>query len=375
MDRSSLPGGMTTRPIRPTIRPLAAIVVALSVAMPTAASAQSYINTNPSVTVDLSVLDEFQTPLSAPAPRLQPLPATIRPRFAQPLPLPVASRGLRPPPARQPVSRLHTEALPALGQGLSVDLAVATPRRTVSRPPTPPPPVPQERVRTAPLAQPPPPVAAPRPAPPPALATTAAVPPPPAPAARAAAPRPAAPAPRVVAAPPAPEPQPAAPPAPSTRTAAAPAPPPRPTAPAAPAAPAPPAAPQATAAPAPSATPPAPQPQTASLDPTGPDRDGQVRVGFEPESAKLLDNSATSLETLAERLGADAESRVQLLAYAAGSPENSSQARRLSLSRALAVRSFLIEKGVRSTRMDVRALGNKIGDGPADRVDIRLVQP
>ena len=371
MDRSSLPGGMTTRPIRPTIRPLAAIVVALSVAMPTAVSAQSYINTNPNVTVDLSVLDEFQTPLSAPAPRLQPLPSATRPRFAQPLP--VAFRGLRPPPARQPVSRLHTEALPALGQGLSVDLAVATPRRTVSRPPTPPPPVPQERVRTAPLAQPPAPVAAPRLAPPPALATIAAVPPPPAPAARVAAPRPAAPAPRVVAAPPAPEPRRAAPPAPSTRTAAVPAPPPRPSAPAAPAAPAPPAPPQATAAPAPSATP--PRPQTASLDPTGPDRDGQVRVGFEPESAKLLDNSATSLETLAERLGADAESRVQLLAYAAGSPENSSQARRLSLSRALAVRSFLIEKGVRSTRMDVRALGNKIGDGPADRVDIRLVQP
>ena len=373
MDRSSLPGSMTTQPIRFAIRTLAAAV--LSVAMPTALAAQGYINTNPNVTVDLSVLDEFQTPLSAPAPRLQPLPSATRPPFARPLP--VATHGLRPPPARGPVSRLHTEALPALGQGLRVDPAVAAPRRTASRPPTPPPPVPQERVRTAPLALPPAPVAAPRrlPAPPPALATTAAVPPPPAPPARAAASRPAAPAPRVVAALPAPEP--ASPPAPSTRTAAAPAPPPRPSAPAAPAAPAPPAAPQAAAAaaPAPSATPPAPPPQTASLGPTGPDSDGHVRVGFEPESAKLLDNSAASLETLAERLGADAESRVQLLAYAAGSPENSSQARRLSLSRALAVRSFLIEKGVRSTRMDVRALGNKIGNGPADRVDIRLVQP
>jgi outer membrane protein OmpA-like peptidoglycan-associated protein len=42
----------------------------------------------------------------------------------------------------------------------------------------------------------------------------------------------------------------------------------------------------------------------------------------------------------------------------------------LSLSRALAVRAFLIEQGVRSTRMDVRALGDKVPDGPVDRVDV-----
>jgi outer membrane protein OmpA-like peptidoglycan-associated protein len=63
--------------------------------------------------------------------------------------------------------------------------------------------------------------------------------------------------------------------------------------------------------------------------------------------------------------------RIQLLAYAKASSDGASRARRLSLSRALAVRAYLIEKGVRSTRMDVRALGDKFGDGPADRVDIR----
>ena len=42
----------------------------------------------------------------------------------------------------------------------------------------------------------------------------------------------------------------------------------------------------------------------------------------------------------------------------------------MSLSRALAVRAYLIDQGVRSTRMDVRALGSKVGDGPADRVDV-----
>jgi hypothetical protein len=66
--------------------------------------------------------------------------------------------------------------------------------------------------------------------------------------------------------------------------------------------------------------------------------------------------------------------RVQLRAFAEGTEESASQARRLSLVRALAVRSYLMEKGVRSTRVDVRALGAKAEDGPADRVDVVLVE-
>ncbi len=62
--------------------------------------------------------------------------------------------------------------------------------------------------------------------------------------------------------------------------------------------------------------------------------------------------------------------RLQLLAYAGGAAQTPSQARRLSLSRALAVRARLIEKGIRSTRIDVRALGNKSEGGPPNRVDI-----
>ena len=62
------------------------------------------------------------------------------------------------------------------------------------------------------------------------------------------------------------------------------------------------------------------------------------------------------------------------MAYAAGTDAEASQARRLALSRALVVRSYLIEQGIGSARMDVRALGKKIeGDGPADRVDLVLI--
>ena len=73
---------------------------------------------------------------------------------------------------------------------------------------------------------------------------------------------------------------------------------------------------------------------------------------------------------LAQRLQKNERQRIQLMAFAAGSEDNASRARRLSLSRALAVRSYLIDQGIRSTRMDVRALGNTADSGPMDRVDI-----
>jgi outer membrane protein OmpA-like peptidoglycan-associated protein len=94
------------------------------------------------------------------------------------------------------------------------------------------------------------------------------------------------------------------------------------------------------------------------------------RISFDKDSARLPDGARDNLAHLASRMTEDATLEVQLLAYAAGDEENASKARRLSLSRALAVRSFLIDQGVRSTRIEVRALGNKVPDGSPDRVDI-----
>ena len=65
---------------------------------------------------------------------------------------------------------------------------------------------------------------------------------------------------------------------------------------------------------------------------------------------------------------------MQLMAYAGGDGLSASKARRISLSRALAVRSYLIESGVRSTRIDVRALGNKTSTAPVNRVDVMVVE-
>ena len=63
-------------------------------------------------------------------------------------------------------------------------------------------------------------------------------------------------------------------------------------------------------------------------------------------------------------------SRVQLEAYGGAPGDKSSDARRLSLKRALAVRQLLIDNGVPSNRIDVRAMGGADDKGPADRVDV-----
>ena len=114
---------------------------------------------------------------------------------------------------------------------------------------------------------------------------------------------------------------------------------------------------------------PAAETQTAALPPAGALVE-QVRVLFQEGSAVLSEAAKGQLTGVAAFLEANASARVQLLAYAKATAESPSRARRLSLSRALAVRAFLIEQGVRSTRMDVRALGDKAPDGPVDRVDV-----
>ncbi|WP_155992502.1 OmpA family protein [Fodinicurvata fenggangensis] len=112
--------------------------------------------------------------------------------------------------------------------------------------------------------------------------------------------------------------------------------------------------------------------QQASLpDATETGQVSERTIEFTSESADLSEASRSQLRQLAAQLSERSSMRVQLLAYAEGSDEDASQARRLSLSRALAVRAYLLDHGIRSTRIDVRALGhNAPGDGSVNRVDI-----
>jgi outer membrane protein OmpA-like peptidoglycan-associated protein len=95
-------------------------------------------------------------------------------------------------------------------------------------------------------------------------------------------------------------------------------------------------------------------------------------IPFVSGAADLSPEAKGVLTTAAERLTSDDRLHVVLLAYAAA--DDPSQARRLSLSRALAARSFLVERGVDTQRIDLRPLGVP-GDGSGgDRVDLRLAR-
>jgi outer membrane protein OmpA-like peptidoglycan-associated protein len=99
-----------------------------------------------------------------------------------------------------------------------------------------------------------------------------------------------------------------------------------------------------------------------------------VRLVFDPDQTALTPEEEAAIKDLAHAIPAPENSSVNVLAYAAGKPDDPSTARRLSLSRGMAVRSILVASGVPSAQIYVRALGASAADGPADQVDL-IVAP
>jgi outer membrane protein OmpA-like peptidoglycan-associated protein len=285
-----------------------------------------------SVSVDLSVLDQLGTPRNIPQ-LLQPgVRALMMPNSRT-----TGSNRFSAPALSQP----RGNATPAAGQLMlkpPSKIKRAAPTRRMATKATP------RKLTRKPVVQRPRPPALPKIAARPTVAPTApSVPTPPKPARAASLPVPPPPAPAMVPPPAAPAVTPPPPP-PVAKIASQPA-------------------------------PPAPK-QTASLPPSG-QRAGsalaagqQFRLSFGAGSAAVQNASGTQLDDIAKSLKGNDALRLQLLAFSGGGAQTPSQARRLSLSRALAVRSHLIKQGVRSTRIDVRALGNKSEGGPPDRVDV-----
>ena len=64
--------------------------------------------------------------------------------------------------------------------------------------------------------------------------------------------------------------------------------------------------------------------------------------------------------------------QISINAFAIQRGDKTSAARRLSLSRALAVRKIFINSGISSEVMQVRALGNNFDSDSEDKVEINL---
>lgn len=87
---------------------------------------------------------------------------------------------------------------------------------------------------------------------------------------------------------------------------------------------------------------------------------------------ELPEAAIPELDRMAAWLRQNPSVRVQIVGYASEVAKADNPARRTSLYRTLAVRKYLVENGVLSTRMHVRALGAETDELPRDRVEILL---
>ncbi len=97
---------------------------------------------------------------------------------------------------------------------------------------------------------------------------------------------------------------------------------------------------------------------------------GGIRIIFPVDLNEVPVEANAALDDLAAQMLADESMRIQIMCYSSGNEETESKARRKSLARCINIRQYLFKKDVRTTRMDVRALGLKSEGQPADRVDI-----
>ena len=115
----------------------------------------------------------------------------------------------------------------------------------------------------------------------------------------------------------------------------------------------------------PDTTPPAPAPEALA-------RPDAVKILYPEGVMELPETAKPELDKLAAWLRRNPSVRVQIVGYASESASTGAPARRTSLYRTLAVRKYLVENGVLSIRMNVRALGDKTEELPLDRVEISL---
>lgn len=99
------------------------------------------------------------------------------------------------------------------------------------------------------------------------------------------------------------------------------------------------------------------------------DRGQTVEVLFENDGNLIDEKAASELRRVAKRV-LKKGAHVQIVAFAGEINDRTSRARRMALKRGLAVRAYLLERGVPRTRMSIHPMGGVSDAGPLDRVDL-----
>lgn len=99
-----------------------------------------------------------------------------------------------------------------------------------------------------------------------------------------------------------------------------------------------------------------------------------LTLEFDRASESLSPAAKGKLKNVIEHMNTDGDAQLQIRAYATGDDGSKSSARSKSLTRATEIRSFLMDNGIRPTRVIVRALGQETDRKPLDRVDLSFVK-
>ncbi len=99
-----------------------------------------------------------------------------------------------------------------------------------------------------------------------------------------------------------------------------------------------------------------------------------LSIPFVETETELPISVQGQLQQLIAKIKPMADVKINIIAYASGSEEQASASRRISLSRALAVRTYLVDNGIDKARIFVQSKGNKSNGGNPDRVDLIAIK-
>ena len=84
----------------------------------------------------------------------------------------------------------------------------------------------------------------------------------------------------------------------------------------------------------------------------------------------IMESDQPKIARVLDALKGAPDARLEVRAYSPQTSPTDSKARRLSLSRFLAIRDYLVKNGVADSRIDARALGSTGGGADADRIEL-----
>lgn len=97
-------------------------------------------------------------------------------------------------------------------------------------------------------------------------------------------------------------------------------------------------------------------------------------IEFVSNNVELSNDNKNSLEKIKANLKTDPSKRIKIISYASGVEGDSNSAQRISLKRAITIRSFLIKSGIDTDKISIQAAGRNIKDIIANKAEIYIVE-